>query len=46
MTTMLHRANVNDEFDYHRQLAELENVTSSRAAATNLAANYSGLPFD
>jgi p-hydroxybenzoate 3-monooxygenase len=46
MTTMLHRANINDEFDYRRQLAELENLTTSRAAATNLAENYSGLPFD
>jgi p-hydroxybenzoate 3-monooxygenase len=46
MTTMLHRANVADGFDYRRQLAELDNATSSRAAATNLAENYSGLPFD
>jgi p-hydroxybenzoate 3-monooxygenase len=46
MTTMLHRTNADDAFDYHRQLAELDNVTSSRAAATNLAENYSGLPFD
>ena len=46
MTTMLHRANPADGFDYRRQLAELENVASSRAAATNLAENYSGLPFD
>lgn len=46
MTNMLHRANIGDEWDYRRQLAELDNVTSSRAAATNLAENYSGLPFD
>lgn len=46
MTTMLHRSDVRDAYDYHRQLAELDNVTSSRAAATNLAENYSGLPFD
>jgi p-hydroxybenzoate 3-monooxygenase len=46
MTTMLHRTNVADAYDYRRQLAELDNVTSSRAAATNLAENYSGLPFD
>jgi p-hydroxybenzoate 3-monooxygenase len=46
MTTMLHRTNVGDAFDYRRQLAELDNVTSSRAAAANLAENYSGLPFD
>jgi p-hydroxybenzoate 3-monooxygenase len=46
MTTMFHRAHVDDAYDYRRQLAELDNVTSSRAAATNLAENYSGLPFD
>ena len=44
MTNMLHRANVADAYDYRRQLAELDNITSSRAAATNLAENYSGLP--
>jgi p-hydroxybenzoate 3-monooxygenase len=46
MTSMLHRANAGDSFDYRRQLAEIDNVTSSLAAATNLAENYSGLPFD
>jgi p-hydroxybenzoate 3-monooxygenase len=46
MTNMLHRAHVDVAYDYRRQLAELDNVTSSRAAATNLAENYSGLPFD
>lgn len=46
MTNMLHRAHIEDAYDYRRQLAELDNVTSSRAAATNLAENYSGLPFD
>ncbi len=43
MTSMLHRAESDTGFDYRRQLAELENVTSSRAAATNLAENYTGL---
>ncbi|HTZ75703.1 MAG TPA: 4-hydroxybenzoate 3-monooxygenase [Candidatus Aquilonibacter sp.] len=46
MTNMLHRANIDDAYEYRRQLAELDNVTSSPAAATNLAENYSGLPFD
>ena len=46
MTNMLHRAGLTDAYDYRRQLAELDNVTSSRAAATNLAENYSGLPFE
>jgi p-hydroxybenzoate 3-monooxygenase len=45
MTFMLHRTEVGDGFDYRRQLAELEHVTTSRAAATNLAENYTGLPF-
>jgi p-hydroxybenzoate 3-monooxygenase len=46
MTSMLHRSEGGDGFDYRRQLAELDNVTTSRAAATNLAENYTGLPFD
>ena len=40
MTSMLHLI---DEFQHHRQLAELDNIISSRAAATNLAENYVGL---
>jgi p-hydroxybenzoate 3-monooxygenase len=43
---MLHRFEGDDGFDYHRQLAELDQVTTSRAAATLLAENYTGLPFD
>jgi p-hydroxybenzoate 3-monooxygenase len=43
MTSMLHFVN---EFEHRRQLAELENVTTSRAAATNLAENYVGFPLD
>jgi hypothetical protein len=35
-----------DGFDNRRQLAELESVTSSRAASAHLAENYVGLPFD
>ena len=47
MTSMLHRFDgVDGEFDHRRQLAELQNVTTSRAAATNLAENYVGLPMD
>jgi p-hydroxybenzoate 3-monooxygenase len=44
MTHMLHRADPRDGYEYRRQLAELDNLASSRAAATNLAENYSGLP--
>jgi p-hydroxybenzoate 3-monooxygenase len=46
MTSMLHRFEGGDGFDYRRQLAELDHVTTSRAAATSLAENYAGLPFD
>jgi p-hydroxybenzoate 3-monooxygenase len=45
MTSMLHRAPDGNEFDYRRQLAELDYVTTSRAAMTSLAENYSGLPL-
>jgi len=45
MTSMLHRFDGSD-FDRRRQLAELDQLTTSRAAATVLAENYTGLPFD
>ena len=46
MTSMLHRFPDADGFDHHRQLAELDYITSSRAAMTALAENYAGLPVD
>jgi len=46
MTSMLHRFGNDNPFDQRRQLAELDYVTSSRAAAQTLAENYVGLPFD
>ena len=46
MTSMLHRFEDGDGFDHHRQLAELDQVTTLRAAAITLAENYTGLPFD
>jgi p-hydroxybenzoate 3-monooxygenase len=46
MTSMLHRFPDENPFDRRRQLAELDYVTSSRAAAQSLAENYVGLPFD
>jgi p-hydroxybenzoate 3-monooxygenase len=46
MTNILHRAPFGGEFDYRRQLAELDYVTSSRAAMTSLAENYAGLPLE
>ncbi len=45
MTTMLHRFHDASAFDRHVQLAELDYVTGSRAAATSLAENYVGLPL-
>jgi p-hydroxybenzoate 3-monooxygenase len=45
MTSMLHRFSDATDFDLRRQIAELEMVTSSRAAAKTLADNYVGLPL-
>jgi p-hydroxybenzoate 3-monooxygenase len=45
MTSMLHRHEGNP-FDERRQRAELDYVTSSRAAAQSLAENYVGLPME
>jgi p-hydroxybenzoate 3-monooxygenase len=46
MTSMLHRFDAENAFDARRQIAELDYVTSSRAAMTTLAENYVGLPWD
>lgn len=46
MTSMLHRFPKEDSFLHHIHLAELDYVTSSRAAAMSLAENYVGLPFE
>ena len=46
MTSILHRFDTDNAFDQRRQLAELDYVTSSRAAAQSLAENYVGLPFE
>jgi p-hydroxybenzoate 3-monooxygenase len=46
MTSLLHRFSSDSEFDRRRQLAELDYVTTSRAASTTLAENYVGLPFE
>ena len=45
MTSLLHRFPETNSFQQKMQLAELEYVVSSRAAATALAENYVGLPF-
>lgn len=47
MTSLLHRGSgEGSDFDYRRQIAELDYVTTSRAAMTALAENYAGLPND
>jgi p-hydroxybenzoate 3-monooxygenase len=46
MTQLLHRFTFERDFDYRRQLAELDYLVSSRAAATALAENYVGLPME
>lgn len=44
MTQLLHRFPDESPFDHRRQLADLDYVTSSRAASQSLAENYVGLP--
>jgi len=46
MTSMLHKFPEDSEFDRRRQMAELDYVTTSRAASTTLAENYVGLPME
>jgi p-hydroxybenzoate 3-monooxygenase len=46
MTSLLHHHADASPFDQQRQLAELDYVASSRAAATTLAENYVGLPME
>jgi p-hydroxybenzoate 3-monooxygenase len=46
ITWMLHRSAEGGEFDYRRQIAELDYVTSSRAAMTSLAENYVGMALE
>jgi p-hydroxybenzoate 3-monooxygenase len=45
MTQMLHRFSAENDFDMRRQLAELDYVATSEAAARSLAENYAGLPM-
>ncbi|MDQ7908423.1 4-hydroxybenzoate 3-monooxygenase [Phytohabitans sp. ZYX-F-186] len=45
MTSMLHQAPDADDFQRKLQLAQLRYVATSEAAATSLAENYVGLPF-
>jgi p-hydroxybenzoate 3-monooxygenase len=45
MTGMLHQFPGNDKFEERRQLAELDYLTTSSAAAQTFAENYVGLPM-
>ena len=45
MTTMLHHFPDQGDFDHHLQIAELEYLSTSKAALTALAENYVGLPL-
>jgi p-hydroxybenzoate 3-monooxygenase len=45
MTSMLHRSPDPDPFGYRLQLAQLRYLATSTAAATSLAENYVGLPY-
>jgi len=46
MTSMLHRFHDETPFHHRLQLSQLQYVAGSRAAATMLAENYVGLPFE
>ena len=46
MTTMLHRAPDATPFEDRLQLARLERIVGSRAAETDLADGYTGIPLD
>jgi p-hydroxybenzoate 3-monooxygenase len=46
MTTMLHRNNLETEFERRIHLADLDLVRTSEATARSLAENYVGLAFD
>jgi p-hydroxybenzoate 3-monooxygenase len=46
MTSMLHRFDGDDLFEHRVQVAELDYVSTSKAAMTTLAENYVGLPYE
>jgi p-hydroxybenzoate 3-monooxygenase len=46
MTTLLHTFDSDDAYGRRLQLSHLDYVTTSEAAATTLAENYVGLPFE
>jgi hypothetical protein len=46
MTSTLHRFPDETAFDHQRRIADLDYLTSSRAAMMSLAEQYVGLPLD
>ena len=46
MTTLLHKLPDETPFDHQRRIADLDYLTSSRAAMTSLAEQYVGLPSE
>ena len=46
MTSTLHRSPDETAFDHQRQIADLDYLTSSRAAMTSLSEQYVGLPME
>jgi p-hydroxybenzoate 3-monooxygenase len=46
MTSTLHRFPDETPFDHQRRVADLDYLTSSRAAMTSLAEQYVGLPAE
>ena len=46
MTSLLHRSNSGNDFDFQRQLAELDYLVHSPAAMASLSQNYVGAEFD
>lgn len=45
VTTLMHRSDTDTDFDRRRQLAELDYLSTSRAAEMTFAENYVGLPI-
>ncbi len=46
MTSLLHRSPTGNDFDYHRQLAELDHLVNSPAAMASFSQSYVGTPFE
>ena len=46
MTTMLHKNEMESEFEQHIHFADLDLIKTLRSAAVSVAENYVGLPFD